>query len=108
MCIDWDAGLEVVAPMPAPTPFNQWLTNWLDTRGEGIMGVVFGVRDLDRHKARLEAAGVAVGELMDDHPDSPWHHRLVLRERAAGEVMNSSFVLGDIDYADDVITFGDV
>jgi hypothetical protein len=107
MYISWEAGLEVVAPLPEPTPFNQWLRDWLDTRGEGVMSVVFGVRDLDRHKARLEALGVPVGELMDDHPDSPWHDKLVLWERAAGEVMNTSFILGDIDYADDVIPFGD-
>ena len=107
MYISWEAGLEVVAPMAEPTEFNQWLRQWLETRGEGVMSVVFGVRDLDKHKARLEALGVPVGPLMDDHPDSPWHDQLVLWERQAGEVMNTAFVLGDIDYADDVIPFGD-
>ena len=107
MYISWEAGLEVVAPLPEPTEFNQWLRDWLDTRGEGVMSVVFGVRDLDRHKARLERLGVEVGPLMDDHPDSPWHDQLVLWERQAGEVMNTGFILGDIDYADHVIPFGD-
>jgi hypothetical protein len=107
MYISWEAGLEVVAPMEAPTEFNQWLRDWLETKGEGVMSVVFGVRDLDKHKARLEALGVPVGELMDDHPESPWHDKLVLWERQAGVVMNTNFVLGDIDYADGVIPFGD-
>jgi hypothetical protein len=107
MYISWEAGLEVVAPMEEPTEFNQWLRGWLETKGEGVMSVVFGVRDLDRHKARLEALGVPVGDLMDDHPDSPWHDKLVLWERQAGEVMNTNFILGDIDYADGVIPFGD-
>jgi hypothetical protein len=107
MYISWEAGLEVVAPMEEPTEFNQWLRGWLETKGEGVMSVVFGVRDLDRHKARLEALGVPVGELMDDHPDSPWHDKLVLWERQAGEVMGTNFILGDIDYADGVIPFGD-
>jgi hypothetical protein len=44
---------------------------------------------------------------MDDHPDSPWHHKLILREKFAPPVMNSWLILGDIDYADDVIPFGD-
>jgi hypothetical protein len=44
---------------------------------------------------------------MDDHPDSPWRQKLVLWERLAGLVMNSCFILGDIDYADTVIPFGD-
>ena len=107
MYLNWEAGLEVVSPMPERTAFNQLLHDWLDTRGEGVMSVVFGVRDLDAHKARLEALGFEVGPLMDDHPDSPWHHKLDLKERIAGTVMNSAFILGDIDYADGLIPFGD-
>jgi hypothetical protein len=108
MCISWEAGLEVVAPMKQPTDFNQWLNHWLDTRGEGVIGIIFGVQDLDAHAARLKTHGIEAGPLMDDHPASPWHHRLVLWERMAGEAMNSCIILGDIDYADDIIPFGDV
>ncbi|MEJ5978840.1 hypothetical protein WG901_19460 [Novosphingobium sp. PS1R-30] len=107
MCISWEAGLEVVSPMVERTEFNAWLWSELEAKGEGISSVVFGVRDLEAHKARLEKLGLVVGPLMDDHPDSPWHDKLVLWERMAGEVMNTNIVLGDIDYADDVIPFGD-
>ena len=47
-----------------------------------------------------------VGPLMDDHPDSPWHDKINLFERAAGIVMNSTLILGDIDYSDSMIKFG--
>ena len=107
MYLSWEAGLEVVSPMDEVTDFNRALHDRLDTQGEGILGVVYGVGNLDEHKARLEALGFEPGPLMDDHPDSPWHDRLVLWERLAGTVMNSWFVLGDIKYADDVIPFGD-
>jgi hypothetical protein len=107
MYISWEAGLELVSPMKEPTAFNKMLHDWLDTRGEGVMSVVFGVKDLDKHKARLEALGLEAGPLMDDHPDSPWHDKLVLWERMAGMVMNTCFILCDIDYADDVIPFHD-
>ena len=43
----------------------------------------------------------------DDHPDSPWHDKLVLWERVAGEAINTNIVLGDIDYQDGLIPFGD-
>jgi hypothetical protein len=109
MYIDWDAGLEVVAPMDERTDFNIMLHDWLETRGEGLMGVVFGVRDLERHKDALEARGIPVGPIMDDLPSSPWHHRLMLRERAVLQpVIASSIVLGQIDYDDDVIKLVDV
>jgi hypothetical protein len=107
MYISWEAGLEVVAPMKEPTDFNRALSDYLAARGEGIMGVVYGVDNLEKHKARLEALGYEVGPEMDDLPTSPWHHKLNLRERVGGMVMNSTFILGDIDYADEVITFVD-
>ncbi len=107
MCISWEAGLEVVAPMEERTDFNQWLWSELEAKGEGVSSVVFGVKDLDAHKARLEQLGFEVGPLMDDHPDSPWHDQLELWERNAGEVMNTNIILGDIDYQDDLIPFVD-
>lgn len=107
MCISWEAGLEVVAPMEARTDFNAWLWSELETKGEGVTSVVFGVKDLEAHKARLESLGCNVGPLMDDHPESPWHDQLVLWERMAGEAMNTNIILGDIDYADGVIPLVD-
>jgi hypothetical protein len=107
MCISWEAGLEVVAPMEERTDFDVWLWSELEKKGEGVSSVVFGVRNLNAHKARLEKLGIPVGPVMDDHPDSPWHDKLVLWERTAGEVMSTNLVLGDIDYADEVIPFGD-
>lgn len=107
MYINWEAGLEVVTPMEKPTDFNRMLYDWLESRGEGLMGVVFGIRDLDKHKARLEEQGFDVGHIMDDHPDSPWHHKIRLFERVGGVVMNSTFILGDIDYQEGMIRFED-
>ncbi len=107
MCISWEAGLEVVSPMEERTDFNEWLWSELEAKGEGVSSVVFGVRGLEEHKARLEKMGFEVGPELDDHPDSPWHHKLELRERLAGQAMNTNIVLGDIDYHDEVIPFVD-
>jgi len=105
MCISWEAGLEVVAPMEERTDFNQWLWSELEAKGECVSSVIFGVKDLDSHRARLEKMGITVGDLLDDHPDSPWHDKLELWERNAGEVMNTNIILGDINYQDGVIPF---
>ena len=50
--------------------------------------------------------GIEAGPLMDDHPSSPWHDKLVLWERVAGQAINTNIVLGDIDYQDGLIPFG--
>jgi hypothetical protein len=106
--IDWDAGLEVVAPMSEVIDFNKGLHDRLESHGEGLLAVVYGVEDLEKHKAKLEAKGMYVGPLMEDTPDAPWIERIVLRERFAPEVAGSWMVLSQIDYQDDVIKFVDV
>jgi hypothetical protein len=70
MCISWEAGLEVVCPHEERTEFNSWLWSELETNGEGVTSVVFGVKDLDWHRTRLEKMGIPVGPLMDDHADT--------------------------------------
>ncbi len=106
ICVSWEAGLEVLAPTDRRTEANQFMHDWLETRGEGVMFVVFGVADLDWHSRRLAAFGIETGPEVNDDPASPWHYQLELKERIAGTVMNSCVVLGDIDYADGLIPFG--
>ncbi|HEX7881243.1 MAG TPA: hypothetical protein VF499_00690 [Afipia sp.] len=108
ICVNWDAGLEILSPLPERNDFNGALHDHLDRQGQGVFAVVFGVSSLDRQKQRLEALGYEVGPEVDDHPDSPWHDRLVLRERIAGPFLGGFFTLGDIAYADDVIRIEDV
>lgn len=106
--IDWDAGLEVVAPMDEVIDFNRGLHERLESHGEGLLAAVFGVENLEKHKEKLEAKGMFVGPLMEDTPDVPWIERIILRERFAPEVAGSWMVLSEIDYQDDVIQFVDV
>lgn len=112
MHISWEAGLEIVAPLEMRTEFNGMLHDWLETRGEGVFSVVFGVRDLERHRARVQALHYEPSPLMHDRADSPWHEKLpkydssmVLRDGDPGTIMNTCFILGDIDYADGVVSF---
>ena len=107
ICANWESGLELLSPMPERTDFNGALYDHLDAHGEGVYAVVFGVPDLEKHKHYLAGKGIEAGPEVDDHVDSPWHHKLELKERIAGVVMNSTFILGDIDYADGLIPFGD-
>lgn len=102
--VDWSAGLEVIAPLEHRTAFNASFHDWLESRGEGVMAIIFGVEDLEQRKAVLEAGGLAVGPLMYSQ-----HSRLVLREREVKKtIIGSSIFLSQIDYADDVIQFVDV
>jgi hypothetical protein len=105
ICANWESGLELLSPLPERTAFNGPLYDHLDAHGEGVYAVVFGVPDLEKHKDYLAGKGIEAGPEVDDHVDSPWHHKMVLRERHAGMFMSSCFVLGQIDYGDDVVRF---
>jgi len=108
MYVDWSAGLEVQAPLEADTEYGRTLRDWLDAHGEGVLGVVFGVRDIEAHRVAVERLGVEVGPLMTTSPTSPYRDQLFGRERMTGVVMNTNITLGEIDYADGLISFDDV
>lgn len=104
MYLSWEAGMEVMAPLSGRTEFNQPLHEHLEKCGEGVYAVVFGMRDLETARARLEKLGYGVGPKMDEDETSTWDGRVIVRERIGPRVMNSWFVLGQLDYRDDVIT----
>jgi hypothetical protein len=108
ICVNWEAGLEVLAPLDHRTDYNAMMHDWLATKGEGVIFVAFGVRDLARHAARLEALGIELFPEFEESAETPWKDQLILREQIAGEVMGSYFVMADIDYRDGLIDFGDV
>jgi hypothetical protein len=108
ICVDWSAGLEVVAPLAEKSEVNAALHARLETHGEGLLAVVYAVEDLEAHKAKLESKGFDIGPLMSADPIEPWYNRIVLRERFGPTVMGSWMVFSQIDYNDDVVRFIDV
>ena len=99
----WEAGLEIVCPHAAPTDFNQTLHDHLARHGEGMMSIVFGVRDLEATRLRLEQGGFAPGPLWGNAPGSPWVNKVNIKEREAGIHMNTWMIFGEIDYAEGVV-----
>lgn len=107
ICVDWSAGLEVVAAMPERCEGNQHLHDRLASHGEGVVAVVYGVEDLEAHKAKLEAKGYEVGPLMGGERGEPWTE-ILLRERFGPAIMGTWTVFSEIDYEDHLIRFVDV
>ena len=107
MCVDWSAGLEVVAALPVEVEGNAHLRERLKTHGEGVVAVIYGVEDLEAHKAKLEAKGYEMGPLMGGTRGEPWTN-ILLRERFGPSIMGTFTVFSEIDYDDDLIRFVDV
>ncbi len=106
ICVDWSAGLEVVAPLPG-NPAGQALLDRLQSHGEGVVAVIYGVENLEEHKAKMEARGYDVGPLMGGTRGEPWTN-ILLRERFGPAIMGTWTVFSEIDYDDGLIRFVDV
>lgn len=107
--IDWATGLEIVAPTQERSELNERLYERLDSRGEGVLAVIYGVEDLEAHKIKLEARGFEVGPLWESvHPAGSWTERLLVRERQGPAFMNTWLIYSQIDYRDGEIRFIEV
>jgi len=108
MFLSWEAGIEIMAPLPNRTEFNASVHDFLEACGEGVYAVVFGYRSLEATRKRLEKLGYSIGPRMGEDDASGWDGKVIVRERMGPQIMNSWMVLGELDYRDDVIEYVDV
>jgi len=102
--MSWAAGLEVVAPVAPDNANADALRTHLERRGEGLLGVVFGVPDIEAARRRAEGLGYPVSGLIGNLGTEPYVHETeVMKEVVAGDFMNAMFVFGEIRYADDLL-----
>jgi 4-hydroxyphenylpyruvate dioxygenase-like putative hemolysin len=98
--IDWDAGIEVVAPTNADKPWAAQRLRFLEEKGEGVYRVVFGVADLPAALRRASAAGFETMAPMDAFSTNPaWRDRFVSMDQVmvAEEVHGVRLNLGHIE-----------
>ncbi|MBM3132881.1 MAG: VOC family protein, partial [Chloroflexi bacterium] len=62
VAMSWDAGIELVAPLPGRDSFVKGI---IDKRGEGLIGVVFEVDDVDQAKGAVDELGIKVWHALD-------------------------------------------
>ena len=62
MLFSWDGGIELVAPI---TGRDSHIEKILDSRGEGLIGVVWAVADADASKAAAQELGVSTFYTLD-------------------------------------------
>jgi len=60
--MSWDAGIELVSPMPGRDSF---VTEIIQQRGEGLIGVVFAVDDVEAAREAAKALGVGTWYSLD-------------------------------------------
>jgi hypothetical protein len=94
IALDWDAGVEILAPTGPGSP----LWKRLQEKGEGEVTIIFGVKDLEAAKARAEADGFLVGPEIGLLGDEPWAARFdVLRENSLSAICGINLALGQIE-----------
>jgi len=62
VAMSWDAGIELVAPLPDR---DSHVKQFIDARGEGLMGVIFAVEDVDEAKEAALALGAQIWHTLE-------------------------------------------
>lgn len=62
VAMSWDAGIELVAPLPGRESFVKSI---IETRGEGLIGVVFAVDDVEAAKKAAGELGIRIWHSLD-------------------------------------------
>lgn len=101
--LSWEGGVQIVAPLDIDTPLTAQCRQDLESRGEGLWSVVFGVPDLAQARARAERLGYQISDIIERSEGAPWEHQTpVMRETLVGTFMNGGFIFGQVEYADGV------
>ena len=101
--VSWEAGLEIFAPWGDNDSAKMW-SQRLKERGEGVLSVVFGVRDLAEASEHARQLGYPVSPVIPLAGDEPWKHKLEsFREAIIGDVLGTLMGFGEIRYAEGVM-----
>ena len=60
--ISWDAGIELCAPIPGR---NSYIEQIINKRGEGLIGVIFCVDDVEQARVQAKEMGISVLSSLD-------------------------------------------
>ena len=91
--IAWDAGIELCAPLPGREK-DSAVSQFLASRGEGVMNVFFGVDDGDVAMERASAQGFGCVNALDYTQDEIDRHLGGLFNRYQEFTLNSGDRLG--------------
>lgn len=95
--ISWAAGLEVVSPVSDTAPWSLHMRQYIEERGEGLMSVIFGVKDIHEAKAHAESLGYQTRDLIENDGSEPYAEETeVMKETVVGDVINTMFTFGEI------------
>ena len=62
VAMSWDAGIELVAPLPGR---DSYVRRIIESRGEGLIGVVFAVDNVEEARAAAERRGIRIWHSLD-------------------------------------------
>jgi hypothetical protein len=101
--LSWEGGIEILSPLDVETPTADALRSHLDTKGEGLFAIVFGVPDIAEARTRAERLGYQPGDQVENRGDAPWEDKTeVMKEVVVGNFMNSLFIFGEIVFKDGI------
>jgi len=98
--ISWSAGINIISPVSDSLPFSVDLRALIEQRGEGIVGMTFGVADIHEARRRATSLGYQISEMIENDGTEAYIAEVEsMQETLVGLVNNSVFVFGEIKRA---------
>lgn len=73
VALSWDGGIEMCTPLPGR---DSLIKTFLEQHGEGLMGVIFSVDDVEEGRERAEKLGIEIlGEIEFDQDQIKRFHK---------------------------------
>jgi hypothetical protein len=101
--VSWEAGLEIFTPH-GDGPYAAGWNKRLEERGEGVLSVIVGVRDINAARENARRLGYEPSEIIGLAGDEPYVHKLeTMKEVIATDMLGTYMSFGEIKYAEGVI-----
>ena len=96
--MSWRAGINIIAPVSDTLPLSVDLRSYIDRRGEGIVGMTFGVADIHEARQHALSLGYEISDMIENDGAETFLSELetMLETRVWGDINNSIFVFGQI------------
>lgn len=102
--INWSAGINVVAPVSDTVPIAMQIKSMIEQRGEGLIGIAFGVADMVEARQHATSLGYDISDMIENDGTEPYAAETeIMLETVVGDIMNNLFLLAEVKLTPDAL-----
>jgi len=102
--INWSAGINIVAAVSDAVPIGAQIASMVEQRGEGLIGIAFGVADMMKARQHAQDLGYDISDLIQNDGTEPYAAETeIMLETVVGNIMNNMFLFAEVKLTPDAL-----